>query len=106
MDNLRQFERFPLNLPVRAEVYTSDKKQVFDLKARDISTSGAFVYTSEPFPNGTNIKLNLAVPNERIKKVTGAKSLIDCEGSVVRSTPSGVAVCFNKDCRISSLIGL
>ena len=106
MDNLRQFERFPLNLPVRAEVYTSDTKQMFDLKTRDISASGVFVFTPEQFPNGTNIKLNMVVPNDRIKKVTGANSLIDCEGNVVRFTPSGVAINFNKDCRISSLIGL
>ena len=106
MNDLRQFERFPLNLPVRAEVYTSDTKQVFDLKTRDISASGAFVFTPEQFPNGTNIKLNMVVPNDRIKKVTGAESLIDCEGNVVRSTPSGVGVRFDNDCRISSLIGL
>ncbi len=103
MDNLRQFERFPLNLPVRAEVYTSDTKQVFDLKTRDISASGAFVYTSEQFPNGTNIKLNLVVPNDRIKQVTGAESLLDCEGQVVRSTAKGVAIHFSMDCQMMSL---
>ena len=103
MDNLRQFERFPLNLPVRAEVYSSDTKQVFDLKTRDISASGAFVYTSEQFPNGTNIKLNLVVPNGRIKEMTGAESLLDCEGQVVRSTAKGVAIHFTMDCQMMSL---
>ena len=103
MDNLRQFERFPLNLPVRAEVYTSDTKQVFDLKIRDISASGVFVYTSEQFPNGTNIKLNLVVPNGRIKQITGTESLLDCEGEVVRSTAKGVAIHFIMDCKIMSL---
>ncbi len=106
MNDLRQFERFPLTLPVRVETHISDKKQVFDLKTRDISASGVFLYTLKSFSKGTNFKLNLTVPNERIKKVTGAHSLIDCEGSVVRSTPSGVGVQFDKDCRISSLIGL
>lgn len=103
MENLRQFERFPLNLPVRAEVYTSDTKQVFDLKTRDISASGAFIYTSEQFPNGTNIKLNLVVPNGRIKEMTGAESLLDCEGQVVRSTAKGVAIHFIMDCQLMSL---
>ena len=103
MDNLRQFERFSLNLPVRAEVYTSDTKQMFDLKTRDISASGAFVFTPEQFPNGTNIKLNLVVPNDRIKQVTGAESLLDCEGQVVRSTAKGVAIHFTMDCQMMSL---
>jgi hypothetical protein len=103
MDNLRQFERFPLNLPVRAEVYTPDKKQVFDLKTKDISASGAFVFTPEQFPNSTNIKLNLVVPNGRIKQLTNAQSLIDCEGQVVRFTAKGVAIHFIMDCKIMSL---
>ena len=72
MNNLRQFERFPLNVPARAEVYTSDKKQIYNLETKDISASGVFLYTPEPFPNGTNIKLNLTIPNDRIKQMTGA----------------------------------
>ena len=103
MDNLRQFERFSLNLPVRAEVDTSDTKQVFNLKIRDISASGAFVYTSEQFPNSTNIKLNLVVPNGKIKEMTGAESLLDCAGQVVRSTAKGVAIHFIMDCQLMSL---
>ena len=103
MDNLRQFERFPLNLPVRTEVYISNEKQSFDLKTRDISASGAFVYTPIAFPSGTNIKLNLIVPNGRIKQITGTESLLDCEGEVVRSTAEGVAIHFIMDCKIMSL---
>ncbi|MFO8085525.1 MAG: PilZ domain-containing protein [Desulfobacterales bacterium] len=106
MDNLRKFERFALTIPVRAEMYLSDKRQVFDLRTRDISASGAFIYTPEPFSNGTHLKLNLTLTNAKIKKITGAESVMDCEGTVVRSTPAGVGVHFNKGCRVSSLIGL
>ncbi len=106
MNDQRQFERFSLTLPVRAETYNSNKKQVFDLKTRDISASGVFLYTPEPFSKGTNFKLNLAVPNDRIKKLTGAESLIDCEGPVVRTTPAGVAIHFTRECQIMSLKGL
>ena len=106
MNDLRQFERFPLTLPIRAEAYISDKKQIFDLKTRDISASGVFLYTPESFSKGTNFKLNMTVPNARIKKVTGAHSLIDCEGQVVRSTAEGVAIHFVRDCQIMSLKGV
>ncbi len=106
MNDLRRFERFPLKISARTEICFPNKRQIFDLQTRDISASGAFIYTPETFSNGTNFKLNLTVPNAKIKKITGAESLIDCEGVVVRSTPAGVGIHFNKGCRISSLIGL
>ena len=104
MKELRQFERFPLTIPARVEIFFSNKRQFFHLKTHDISASGVFLYTPQIFPNGTNFKLNLTVPNARIKKMTGAESLIDCEGIVVRSASSGVGIHFDKGCRISSLI--
>ena len=105
MKERRQFERFSLTLPARMETINSGKKQVFELKTRDISCSGAFIYTPEQFSEGDRFKLNLIVSSDKIKKLTGAKSLIECEGSVIRSTPSGVAICFDTDCQILSLKG-
>jgi hypothetical protein len=105
MKERRQFERFSLTLPARMETISTDKKQVFELKTRDISSSGAFLYTPEPFPEGTRLKLDLTVSSKRIKELTGAKSLIECEGNIIRSTPAGVAICFDKECQILSLKG-
>ena len=106
MKERRQYERFPLTLPVRAETIISGRKQLFELETRDISSSGAFIYMKEPFSKGTRFILYLTVPSERIKELTGAKSLIECEGNVVQSTPTGVAIHFDKDCQILSLRGL
>ena len=105
MKERRKFERFPLALPARMETITSDKKQLFELKTRDISSSGAFIYTPKQFSEGERFKLNLTVSSEKIKKLTGAKSLIECEGCIIRSTPSGVAISFDTDCQILSLKG-
>jgi len=106
MNDRRQFERFNLTVPARIETIVSNKKQVFELKTRDISASGAFIDTTSPFSEGTRFKLNLTIQSKRIKELTGAQSLIECEGSVVRSTPKGVAVRFNGDCNIIGLKGL
>ena len=105
MKERRQFERFPLTLPARMEPIGLDRKQVFELKTRDISSSGAFINTAEQFSEGERFKLNLVASSEKIKKLTGAKSLIECEGSVIRSTPSGVAISFDTDCQIMNLRG-
>ena len=106
MKERRQYERFPLSLPARLETITSDKKEVFDFETRDISASGAFIYNKESFPEGTRFKIDLTVPSEKIKELTGAQSLIECEGSVVRSTPTGVAIRCDKKCQILSLKGI
>jgi len=103
MKERRQYERFPLTIPARAETIISGRKQVFKLETRDISASGAFIYTKELFSKGTRFKLDLTAPSERIKELTGAESLIECEGNVVRSTPTGVAIHFDKECQILSL---
>ena len=103
MEERRRFERFHLTLPARMVTVLSGKKQVFEFETRDISASGAFIDTNSPFPENTRFKLDLTVPSERIKTLTGAMSLIECEGNVVRSTPKGIAICFDKECQIWSL---
>jgi hypothetical protein len=106
MEEQRQFERFTLTIPARMETITSGKKHVFELKTRDISAAGAFIDTAEKFSEGTRFKMDFTVPNDKVKELTGARSLIECEGSVVRFTDTGMAVRFNGDCNILGLKGL
>ena len=100
MKERRKFERFPLSLLARIETNESNRKQIFKFQTRDISSAGAFIDTTEKFSEGTRFKMDITVPNRKIKKLTGALSLIECEGSVVRSTESGIAVCFNGNCQL------
>ncbi len=103
MKERRQFERFQLSVPARVRIISPEEKQVFDLWTMNISASGAFLDTTEQFAEGTQFCINLTVPSERIKELTGAESFVKVEGKVVRSTPAGVAVHFEKDCQIMSL---
>ena len=105
MEERRQFERFRLTRPARLEMLTSRGKQIFDFETRDISAGGAFINTTEQFPKGTPFKIDLTISSERIRDLTGVNSLIECEGNVVRSTPEGVAIQFDGECRILSLKG-
>jgi len=106
LEEQRKYQRFPLTLPVRMEPITPDREQVFEFQTKDISASGAFIDTTGPFSLGTRIKMNLTAKSKRIKDLTGAHSFIKCEGVIVRSTPTGVAVCFDRNCQILSLKGL
>ena len=102
----RKFERFDIELPARLVTISSNRKQVFDLAAKNISASGAFVSSNGPFFDGSRIKISLTTQNKRLAELTGSQWLIECEGSVVRTTPTGVGICFNKECQIMSLKGL
>ena len=103
MEDRRRFERFEIALPARMVTVSSGKKHVFEFKTRNISATGAFIDTDSPFSEGTRFKIDLTVSIERIKALTGAMSLIECEGCVVRATPTGIAICFDTDCQIWSL---
>ena len=81
------------------------ERRQFELETWDISAAGAFVITNEKFSKGTRFKLDLTVPSNRIKELTGLQSLIESEGSVIRSSPIGVAIKFDKKCQILTLKG-
>ncbi len=103
MKERRKYERFQLILPARMHLIALEKKQIFDLHTKDISAAGVFLHTAEQFSEGTRFHLEMTVPSERIKELTGAQSLINVEGTVVRSTPTGVAICFDGECQILTL---
>lgn len=103
MEERRKFQRFPTSFPVIIKQITPDRKEVFEFQTRNISASGAFIDTSCPFAEGTRIKMDLIARSKKIKDLTGAQSLIECEGVIIRSAPTGIAICFDKDCQILSL---
>ena len=85
------------------ETIISNRKQIFEYPTKDISAAGVFIHTTDHFPEGTRFRIDLTASSERIKELTGFKSLIECEGSVVRSTQKGIGIRFEKDCQILSL---
>lgn len=103
MRERRKYERFQLVLPAKMEKITGGKRKIFNLQTQNICAAGAFLSTKEQFPEGTKCHLELTIPSERIKELTGSQSYIEVEGVVVRSTPDGVAICFDGDCQIFSL---
>jgi hypothetical protein len=106
MKEQRKYERFKLELPARLEMNSSERTEIFELQTRNISAAGALLSgTTVQLPTGTQCKLELIVTSERIKELTGVHGLIKIEGTVVRSTPDGVAICFNGDCQILGLKG-
>ena len=99
----RRLERFELKIPAKIEVMTSDKdKETLDLFTSDICAGGVFFHTDQPLPEGTDVKIDLVLPLEQIKKLSEKSShaYINITGTVIRSASSGMAVCFNKNYKI------
>jgi hypothetical protein len=106
MKERRQYERFSFPLPIRLKAMTTDRTKVIDLYARDLSVSGTFITTLTSFPEKTRFTLDFTIPTDSIKKLKDVKSLTGYTGSMVRSNTHGIAIQFDNECQIESLIQL
>ena len=91
----RQHKRFAAKLPVRLEAITSSRLRHLYVETKDISATGAFVFTKEAsyIPDDTRFIIDLTIPKKRNKKW---KDFINCTGTIVRSTSEGIAIRFNR----------
>jgi hypothetical protein len=106
MKERRQYERFMFPIPVRIETMMTDGKTVLDLVTRDISVSGTFITTLTYFPERTRFILDFAILSDSIKGLKEEKSLRGYSGSLVRSTPYGIAINLDRECQIEGLKAL
>lgn len=106
MKERRSSERFQLKLAGRMEILAPDQQLILEVLTKDISARGAFLHAPESFPEGTRVRLALAVESTKIRALTGVESLIKVEGKVVRSNQTGMAVCFDEGYQILGLKSL
>ena len=95
MKERRLYKRHAVNLPSKIEaVIPSGKKKIYDLETKDISIGGAFIYTKEwySFPEGTQFILDITIPSDSNKELKTVKNLMECTGTMVRSTFEGIAI--------------
>jgi hypothetical protein len=101
MEERRQYNRVTISVPVRLE--TLDGKKVLDLSTRNISASGTFISTLTSFPERTQFILDFAILTDIIMIYNNGSMLKSFTGSLVRSTPHGIAIQFDRECQIESL---
>ena len=89
----RTLERFDLKIPARIGIGNSEHEdEILDLMTRDICSGGAFFHTSQPLPTGTNVKIDLILPLENLKKLNNdcLHAYIQVTGTVLRSENQGI----------------
>ncbi|MGD8770740.1 MAG: PilZ domain-containing protein [Desulfobacterales bacterium] len=100
----REMERFSLKLPALLSLTDENEKQrAFKFMISNICAGGAFFKTDHPLSVGTDVKMDLILPLDKFKKFGRKRSRVDVSGSVIRTNDKGMAVCFDKNFRISTL---
>lgn len=85
-----------MELPL--QIFTKDSLYE-GLQSRDISFLGIFVLTGTPLPEGTIVDVSVYIP-EADKKNGCHASMLNASGKVIRVEKMGIAIKFDKDCRI------
>ncbi|UCD90730.1 MAG: PilZ domain-containing protein [Desulfobacterales bacterium] len=98
MKQQRQYKRFSTKLPVSLEAITTNELKLFNVETKDISANGAFLYTKEAafIPDDTQFILNFYNPEKKRIRLKKLRQLKNCTGTMVRSTPEGIAIRFHK----------
>jgi hypothetical protein len=104
MEEQRQYKRFPAKLPVILEAITTSRLRVLNVETRDISATGAFIFTKEAafIPDDTRFILSSFNSDESKIELKELKQLENCTGTLARSTSEGIAIRFNSPAELFS----
>jgi hypothetical protein len=104
-DERRKLERFELNAPALVLLDAGGKKNEYNLTTRDVSSDGAFLYSSQPLPDGAKVKMEFLISLETLRKLAGEKGTarVKVKGRVIRSDANGVAIRFESSYKITAL---
>ena len=106
MEERRKLERFELNAPARVLLESGRcKNDEYNLTTRDVSSDGAFLYSSQPFPEGAKVKMDFMISLETLQRLAGEKGMakIRVKGKVIRSDENGIAIRFESSYKITAL---
>ena len=96
----RKMQRFRLEIPAKIEVISAgQQKGTIEVLTSDICAGGAYFQTRKPLPEGTQVKIDMVLPLEHLKKLSEEynRAYIKVSGTVLRTEPSGMAVSFDED---------
>ena len=106
MEERRRLERFELNAPARVIVQTEGgAKEELDLTTKDVSSGGAFLFSSQPVSEGASVKMELLISLSMLRELAGEKKAakIKVKGRVIRVDAEGIAIRFDSTYKITAL---
>ena len=103
MREKRRLERFTLEVPAKIEVMDPAKNPgMLDLLTSNICAGGAYFQTTKSLPEGTEVKVDLILPLDKLEKLKDSQkhAYIKVAGRVLRTESTGMAVCFDQNYQI------
>ncbi|MBW2622730.1 MAG: PilZ domain-containing protein [Deltaproteobacteria bacterium] len=103
MEETRGLQRYSLQLPATIEIVAEAEdrdKELINLLTSNVCSGGAYFHTEKPLPEGTNVKIDLVLSIDELKKIKGKHALIKVTGQVVRTESEGMAISFKNDYKI------
>lgn len=100
----RRLERFDLVLPAAIEfINEHHDERMINLFTTNICSGGAYFHTNQPLPEGTQVKIDLVLPLDKLRKLKKEhkKAFIKVNGKVLRTESEGMAICFDKGYQIT-----
>jgi len=104
MAERRRLERFDLVLPAAIKfMYFDHKERMINLLTTNICSGGAYFHTTQPLPKGTQVKIDLVLPLDKLRKLKKEhkEAYIKITGTVLRAESEGMAICFEKAYQIT-----
>ena len=103
MKERRELERFDLRVPAKIGViHPGREKETVELLSSNICSNGAFFHTRRPLPEGTQVKVDLILPFNKLQilKDQCRQAHVKVTGTVLRTASKGMAICFNPNYEI------
>jgi hypothetical protein len=99
----RKMERFDLEIPIYLSMADKNNKhESLKFITTNICSEGAFFKTEKLLSVGTDVKLDIILPLDKLHNLEGKISRIKVSGSVIRTDQQGMAISFEKNYKISS----
>ncbi len=98
MKDRRSIARFALEVPARVEILKeSGEREILQLRTKNISASGAFLYSPRPLPQG-RLSMEIVLCVKTLKQILRDHRdvRLTLSGNVVRVENAGIAVKFSK----------
>ena len=99
----RKLERFSLEIPAYTRVGDNDGHQLFEFVTKNICSGGAFLYTDQRIPIGTEVNIDFIIPISKLKKIEANNVRIQVNGAVIRTEVDGIAICLDNNYKITPM---
>ena len=80
----------------------AQEKRILHLHTKNISAGGAYLIPVTLLPQGSEVKTDLVIHAEKIKKLTGKQAHLSIRAKVLRTEAEGMAITFSKAYTLTS----